>query len=96
MSNTRHALPQHCMHHMRVQNRRKAEEAALDELTELDVPFRHRNRLTSFWTQCPEPWDDKPNAAWGEYHNKNYWVRLRAQNDEHSLRVVSSLGRTLP
>ena len=83
MSNTRHALPYRSCRNMSVQNRRKSEEAALDELTELDVPFRHRNRLVSFWTQCPEPWDDKAHSAWGEYHNKNHWTKLRAQNDEH-------------
>ncbi len=84
MSNTRHALPQHSLHHMRVQNRRKAEAAALDEMLEEGVPIRHINRLQSYWTQIPEPWDDKPNAAWSEYHNKNYWTKWReAANAPH-------------
>jgi hypothetical protein len=85
MSRTKHALPSHYLHHMRVQNRRKAEEAALDELTEEDVaPIRHINRLQSFWTQIPEPWNDKPNASGREYHNKAYWVKWRkAANNPH-------------
>ena len=80
MSRTRHALPSHSLHCMKVQNRRKAEEAALDELKESGVYFRHVNRLTAYWSIIPEPWDDKPCAAWGEYHNK---TQSFAQNDEH-------------
>lgn len=83
MSRTRHALPSHSLHHMRVQNRRKMEEAIIDELKEHEVPFnqvRHVNRLTAFWSIIPEPWDDKPCAAWGEYHNKTHSF---AENDEH-------------
>lgn len=79
MSNTRHNLPTHIHHHMRVQNRRKAEAAALDAIKDMDVPARHINRLQSYWSQIPEPWNDKCNASWREYHNKNYWKNKRLQ-----------------
>jgi len=68
---------------MKVQNRRKMEESVIDELEEYEIPLnnvRHINRLTSFWTVIPEPWDDKACAAWGEYHNKNFSF---AENDHH-------------
>jgi hypothetical protein len=72
---------------MKVQNRRKMEEAVLDELEENEISsnqVRHINRLSAFWSIIPEPWDDKPNAAWGEYHNKNYWTVWReAANNPH-------------
>ena len=84
MSRTRHALPSHSLHRMKVQNRRKAEEAVIDELKEHEVLFnvRHINRLTAYWSIIPDPWDgdDKPVAAWSEYHNKSYSF---AENDEH-------------
>lgn len=79
MSRTRHALPFHSLRRMKVQNRRKTEESALDELKENGSYFRHVNRLSAFWSIIPEPWDDKPCAAWGEYHNKSYSF---AKNDE--------------
>ncbi len=77
MSNTRHARPSRSIHNMRVQNRRKAEAAALEALLEDadGTQIRHVNRLKSYWTQIPEPWNDKPHAAWKEFHNKNYWVK---------------------
>ena len=81
MSRTAHNLPSRVFRNMRVQNRRKAEEAALDELNEVGVFFRHVNRLASFWSVIPEPWDDKPVAAWDEYKNKNYWSNKIARND---------------
>lgn len=80
MSRTRHALPSHSLHRMKVQNRRKAEEAALDELNNSGAYFRHANRLSSFWAIIPEYRDDKPCAAWSEYHNKTHSF---AENDEH-------------
>ena len=83
MSRTRHVLPSHSLHHMKVQNRRKMEEAVIDELEEHGIPLshvRHNNRLKAFWAIIPDPWDDKPNAAWGEYHNKTHSFAL---NDEH-------------
>lgn len=79
MSNTRHNLPTHTHHHMRVQNRRKAEASALEDIKEAGVISRHMNRLQSYWSQIPEPWDDKCNASWREYHNKNYWKNKRLQ-----------------
>lgn len=81
MSRTRHNRPNHSIHNMRVQNRRKAEAAALDELLEEGCSPRHINRLQSYWAQIPEPWDDKPHAAWREYHNKNYWTKWREERD---------------
>lgn len=83
MSRTAHNLPSRTMRNMRVQNRRKAEEAALDELNEVGVSFRHANRLASFWSIIPKPWDDKTVAAWSEYKNKIYWSNKFALNDEH-------------
>lgn len=86
MSRTRHALPSNCHHKMKVQNRRKQSEAVLDEMIENGVPFLHHNRVQSYMTLIPEPWDDKPVAAWSEYHNKVYWPTKLAQNDEHYTR----------
>lgn len=86
MSRTRHSLPSHSHHLMRVQNRRKMCEAVLDEVTANGVPFLHSNRVRSFMSLIPEPWDDKPHAAWGEYHNKTYWPSRLAGNDEHFTR----------
>ena len=79
MSNTRHSRPYRSLRSMRVQNRRKAEASALDEMLEEGVPARHINRLQSYWAQIPEPWDDKPHAAGKEYHNKNYWTKWREE-----------------
>lgn len=89
MSRTCHALPTRSFRNMRVQNRRKAEESALDHLIENEVCFRHVNRLTSFWTIIPDPWDDKPATSWKEYHNKTYWPKKLAQNNEHYTRKSS-------
>ena len=81
MSRTRHARPIHSIHHMRVQNRRKSEAAALEAILEEAVSPRHINRLKSYWSQIPEPWDDKPHAAWREFHNKHYWKKWREELD---------------
>lgn len=91
MSRTRHALSTHCHHKMKVQNRRKQSEAVLDEMVENDVPFLHHNRVQSYMTLIPEPWDDKPVAAQSEYHNKVYWPNKFAQNDEHYTRNRENL-----
>lgn len=96
MARTRHALPTHIYHIQKVQNRRKAEQAALDEIKEYEVPFRHTNRLQNFWSIIPEPYDDKPNAAANEYHNKQYWVTKRAKaNQPHYRRhsIVDAIFR---
>ena len=75
---------------MRVQNRRKAEEACLQELVDVGVPFGHHNRMSSFWSLIPEPRDEKTVSAWSEYHNKTYWDKRCAQNDEHYTRNRNS------
>lgn len=85
MSRTRHALPSHSLKRMRVQNRRKTEETVLDILMEENVPFRHVNRIINYWSIIPEPWNDKPVAAWGEYHNKKYDF---SANDVHWTKPV--------
>lgn len=88
MARTRHALPMHQFHMMRVQNRRKAEQSAIDEVNEENVPIRHQNRLKNYWGIIPEPFDDKSNAASNEYHNKQYWARQReAANQSHFTRI---------
>lgn len=86
MSRTRHALPTHSHHAMRVQNHRKQSEAVLDEMVDNEVPLLHHNRVHSYMTLIPEPCDVKPVAAWSEYHNKIYWPNKLAQNDEHYTR----------
>lgn len=98
MARTRHALPTHIYHIQKVQNRRKAEHAALEEIKENEVPFRHQNRLQNFWSIIPEPFDDKPNAAASEYHNKQYWVEKRAKANLPRYRrygVVDAIFREL-
>lgn len=89
MSRTRHALPTRQYHIMKVQNRRKAEQSAIDEIEEegIDGVVRHPNRLKNYWGIIPEPYDDKPNAASNEYHNKQYWIEYRkAANSPHYTR----------
>lgn len=87
MSRTRHALPTRQYHMMRVQNRRKAEQSAIDEIDEEGVSPRHPNRLRNYWGIIPEPWNDKRNASGNEYHNKQYWVEFRkAANSPHYTR----------
>ena len=88
MSRTRHALPTRLYHIMKVQNRRKAEQSAIDQLDEEGVDVvRHKNRLKSYWSIIPEPWNDKLNAASSEYHNKQHWIRYwEAANSPHFTR----------
>lgn len=87
MSRTRHALPTHNFHRMKVQNRRKMEASVIDQLNENEVllnQVRHSNRLMAYWSIIPDPWDDKNNSSGREYHNKNYWVKWReAANAPH-------------
>ena len=63
MARTLRQRPQSSLKRQRVQNRRKSENAALDALLEEQVRIRHINRLSSFMTQIPNPWDDKPISA---------------------------------
>lgn len=93
MSRTRHNRPTHSIHNMRVQNRRKSEAAALEAILEEAVTPRHINRLKSYLSQIPEPWDDKPHAAWREYHNKNYWTKWREERDAPRFTKQSAQNR---
>ena len=90
MSDTRHAMPFNCLHRMKVQNRRKAEQAALDHFSTNNVLHRHINRLKSYWTQIPEPWDDKRHSAWKEYHNKHYYDNWREVKNHYTRTKVDS------
>lgn len=72
MSRTLHQRPFSTLRHQRVQNRRKAEAAALDALLEEQLKMRHINRLQSFMSQIVNPWDDYYISSWREFHNKNW------------------------
>lgn len=76
MSRTLHRRPYSPLRHQRVQNRRKAEQSALTELQAEQLRMRHINRLQSFMTQIPNPWDDYHVSAWNEFHNKQ-WSKER-------------------
>jgi hypothetical protein len=92
MSNTVHQRAYTTHRHMRVQNRRKAECSAIDQIRELAATTRHVNRLNSYWTQIPEPWDDYMHSSDNEYQNKNYWVKHRQQyNSPHWTRNLINL-----
>lgn len=78
MSRTVHARPYSIFHMMRVQNRRKSEASALDQIKSESVPYRHVNRLQN-WSLIPNPWDDKFSAAHREWHNKNFLTFQRVQ-----------------
>ena len=77
MSRTLHQRPFSWFKHQRVQNRRKAELSALSDFKDEELRMRHINRLQSFMTQIPNPWDDMTVSAWNEFHNKR-WVRQRS------------------
>ena len=72
MSRTRHATPTSCFRHMKVQNYRKTECTVLDQLKEESVLFRHINRISSYWSLIPNPWDDYRHSAFSEYQNKGW------------------------
>ena len=92
MSNTVHQRPSTVHRHMRVQNRRKCEQSAIDQIRELATTTRHINRLNSYWTQIPEPWDDYMHSSGSEYHNKTYWVKFRQQyNSPHWTRNFNNI-----
>ena len=76
MSRTLHQRPFSCFKHQRVQNRRKSELSALTDLQAEGLRMRHINRLQSFMTQIPNPWDDMAVSAWNEFHNKR-WSKER-------------------
>lgn len=78
MSRTLHQRPMSIHKRQQVQNRRKAEQSALTELQAEQIRMRHVNRLHSFMTQIPNPWDDYNVSAWKEYHNKA-WSRQRSR-----------------
>lgn len=79
MSRTLHQRPLNPHKRQRVQNRRKSEQAALTELQAEQLRMRHINRLQSFMTQIPNPWNDKAVSAWGEFHNKNWSKEQRVK-----------------
>lgn len=82
MAKTIHRLPSNIVTHPQVQSRRKGEQAVLDEVKQTGVKIRHYNRIQSYMTQIPEPWDDKCHSAWGEYQNK-YGIYDRADYGKH-------------
>lgn len=75
MSRTIHKMPSHYYQRMKVQNRRKSEENAVDQLKTEDLVSRHWNRLRAWWSIIPNPWDDHRCSAWKEYQNKNFYRR---------------------